>query len=235
MDSAGDDISPEDSSLPDWSRGSVAVLASGGLDSAILVGEMAKSAKRVVPIYVRFGLVWEEIERRSLERFLPALASPVVEPLMVFDMPIAPVYGRHWSTTGEDSPGADTPDEAVYLPGRNLFLTVQAGVWCHLNGVETLALAPLASNPFPDSTDAFFYGLEATINRAVGGDLRIRRPYGRLHKMEVMKRGVGMPLEATFSCIRPVGEAHCGQCNKCAERRRAFADAEMVDRTLYAA
>jgi 7-cyano-7-deazaguanine synthase len=31
-----------------------------------------------------------------------------------------------------------------------------------------------------------------------------------------------------------VGERHCGRCNKCAERRKAFADAGIADGTPYA-
>jgi 7-cyano-7-deazaguanine synthase len=41
-------------------------------------------------------------------------------------------------------------------------------------------------------------------------------------------------LELTFSCIDPQEGEHCGRCNKCAERRRAFATSGLVDRTTYA-
>jgi 7-cyano-7-deazaguanine synthase len=43
-----------------------------------------------------------------------------------------------------------------------------------------------------------------------------------------------MPLELTFSCIAPAGSLHCGQCNKCAERQRAFRLSSMPDPTRYA-
>lgn len=219
-----------------WSRGPVAVLASGGLDSAILVGELAATAPRVAPIYVRFGLLWEEVERRGLERFLAALGSARVDPLRVFEMPIRPVYGEHWSTTGRGVPDADSADEAVFLPGRNLLLVAQASVWCHLAGVPTLALGPLAGNPFPDATDPFFDAAERAANLAVEGRLQIVRPYRSLSKRAVMLRGAaaGLPLAETFSCIRPVDGRHCGACNKCAERIRAFADAGLPDATPYA-
>ena len=51
----------------------VAVLASGGLDSAILVAQLAIEGREVTPIYVRFGLAWEDVEARHLERFLASL------------------------------------------------------------------------------------------------------------------------------------------------------------------
>src|SRR5437870_608912 len=40
----------------------VAVLVSGGLDSAVLVAELLGQGSVVQPIYVRFGLAWEPTE-----------------------------------------------------------------------------------------------------------------------------------------------------------------------------
>ena len=65
-------------------------------------------------------------------------------------------------------PGSETPDEAVYLPGRNLLLTVKAAVWCRLREIETLALGCLGSNPFPDSTPEFFRDLESLLEPGDG-------------------------------------------------------------------
>src|SRR5438552_16548705 len=42
-----------------WRSGPVAVLVSGGPDSAILVGELAATSPRVVPVYGQFGMVWD--------------------------------------------------------------------------------------------------------------------------------------------------------------------------------
>ena len=98
-----------------------------------------------------------------------------------------------------------------------------------------VALATLGSNPFPDATPAFFDGYQDVVNRAIRGSVRILRPYAGLSKAEVMHRGRGLPLELTFSCIRPEAGRHCGACNKCEERRVAFAEAGLEDRTDYAA
>src|SRR5262249_12845777 len=97
----------------------LAVLVSGGLDSAILLAEPPPDGPAVPPLYVRFGLYWEEIELAHLRRFLDALAAPALRPLTVLDMPVRDLYGDHWSITGRGVPGAATPDDAVFLPGRN--------------------------------------------------------------------------------------------------------------------
>jgi len=224
----------------DWQTKPLAVLASGGLDSAALLAELAETSPEVHPLYLRFGLLWEDAEEAGLRQFLAELESPRVRPLQVFSMSLSAVYGPHWSTTGRDTPDYDSPDEAVFLPGRNLFLLVQPAVWCQLNGLVTLALGSLAANPFPDATPAFFRSFEALLAQALGlatsePQLRIVQPYRELHKSDVLKRAAPYPIHATFSCIRPQAGLHCGQCNKCAERQRAFRLLGQTDRTVYAA
>lgn len=212
----------------------LAVLISGGLDSAILLGDAVRRGERVQPLFVRCGLAWEEIELVHVCRFLAALAGDNLEPLVILEQPVRDVYGEHWSVTGRGVPSASDPDEMVFLPGRNVFLLAKPLLWCHLHGVPEVALGSLATNPFPDATPAFFRALEDVVNQAVGGAVHIRLPFAGQKKRDVMLLGRGLPLEHTFSCIRPAGELHCGQCNKCAERRHAFADAGMADPTRYA-
>lgn len=210
-----------------------AVLVSGGLDSCILVGHLLQSGLSVQPIFVRCGLRWESMEIQYLQRFLQQIAEPRLAPLVTFEMPLNDVYGPHWSLSGA-VPDADSPDEAVYLPGRNLLLIVKAAVWCQLNRIPQLALAPLGSNPFPDASDSFFHHLQTTLNHTSNQELEIVRPFGKCSKVEVMRRGAHLPLATTFSCIDPQGDIHCGHCNKCAERKAAFRDAQIPDPTRYA-
>jgi 7-cyano-7-deazaguanine synthase len=218
---------------PVTSSDALAVLTSGGLDSAILLGEALRERPAVYPVYVRHGLRWEAAELQHLHRFLEALRAPALRPLTVLEMPVADLYAGHWSLTGRGVPDADSPDEAVFLPGRNVLLLAKAMLWCELRGVPAVALAPLEGNPFPDATPAFFEAYQDVVNRGIGGAVHVLRPYAGLKKGDLMRRGRGLPLEFTFSCIRPVGGRHCGRCNKCAERRRAFADAGLADPTDY--
>jgi 7-cyano-7-deazaguanine synthase len=210
-----------------------AALVSGGLDSAILCVELLRDFPRVVPIYIRSGLRWEGAEIAALRRFLAEVSDDRLDRPVVLDEPIADVYGAHWSTIGEGIPGSETADEAVYLPGRNLLLTVKAAVWCRLRGLTTLALGSLGSNPFPDSTPGFFKRLEGLLNEAMGGALHLIRPFASLHKDAVLRRGRHLPLHLTFSCIDPVDGRHCGRCNKCAERKKGFHLAGIGDLTAY--
>ncbi|HEY7155323.1 MAG TPA: 7-cyano-7-deazaguanine synthase [Gemmataceae bacterium] len=211
----------------------LAVLVSGGLDSAVLLAESLQRHPAVWPLYIRFGLFWEAVELHHLRRFLDAVRAPALRALTILEMPVADLYGEHWSLNGVDVPAAGTPDAAVYLPGRNVLLLAKAMLWCHLHDVPALALAPLESNPFPDATADFFADYEAIVNRAIGGSVRVVRPYSEMHKEAVLRRGRHLPLQWTFSCMRPIDGLHCGVCNKCAERKDAFARAGFPDPTAY--
>ena len=200
----------------------VGVLISGGLDSAILAGRLLANGQRVQPFYIRSNLFWEAEEHAAVARFLAAIASPQLEPLVTLALPLDDLYQGHWSFTGRDVPDADTPDEAVYLPGRNALLIVKAALWCQMHGIRQLALAPLGNNPFPDAGDEFFASLQSALNRMGQRELEILRPFAELNKRQVMLLADGLPLELTFSCIAPRDGLHCGQCNKCGERQAAF-------------
>lgn len=212
----------------------LAILISGGLDSAILLGDSLRQNIDVFPIFMRCGLAWESVELAYLERYLHALRTPNLQTLTILDQPVADLYGDHWSVTGKNVPDASTPDEAVFLPGRNVLLLSKSLLWCHLHKIPGLALGSLQSNPFPDATPEFFANLERVLNQAVEGHVRILRPFAGMKKKQVMKLGVGLPLEHSFSCIQPRDSLHCGACNKCFERQQAFRDAAMTDPTRYA-
>ena len=198
----------------------IGVLASGGLDSCILIGHLLEQGQAVRPFYIRSGLFWEAAEHRALERFLDAIATPKLQRLVTLELPLADVYGEHWSITGRHVPGAESPDEAVFLPGRNALLVIKAALWCQLHGIGQLALGTLGSNPFSDATNDFFADIESALNRAVPARVQLLRPFDGFDKRRVMELGRPLPLELTLSCIAPLDGRHCGRCNKCAEPTR---------------
>lgn len=212
-----------------------AVLVSGGLDSCVMVVSQTRSARRVSPVYVRCGLVWESEELERLNAFLAAVAHPRIDPVQVLDLPMSDVYGRLWHTSGVGIPGYHEADERWEIPGRNLVLMVKAAVWCRLNSVGGIALGILGSNPFSDATTEFFEGLERTLSRGLDFPLRLLRPLAGMSKAEVIRMGQDLPLELTLSCAEPRKGVHCGVCGKCKERIDAFAEAGTPDPTTYAA
>ncbi len=211
------------------------LLLSGGLDSTALLCRMLEAGERVQPFYVRSDVAWADAETQAVHRLCQALAGPNLLPLVTLELPLADLYQSHWSVTGTAAPGADSPDEAVFMPGRNLLLVMKAAIWCQMHGIGELAMAPLSTNPFPDATPDFFTAFEQTLALAGPGPVRLLRPVAELSKSELIRQGRAYPLELSFSCISPQRGQHCGVCNKCAERQNAYAAAGMRDPTVYAA
>lgn len=214
--------------------GRTGILLSGGIDSAVLVGKLLRDGRRIVPFYVRMGCLWEVAELEMARRFLAAIACPSLAELVVFEMPVADLYDRHWSLSGRAVPDQSTPDEAVYLPGRNPLLLLKPALWCRMHGVPQLAIATLSNNPFDDARPEFFVSFEKMVRDATGGSVDIVRPFEHLAKRSVVELGRDLPLELTFSCLAPVNGLHCGRCNKCAERHKALNHLEAGDPTRYA-
>jgi len=212
----------------------VAVLASGGLDSSVLVAEMARAAE-VHPIYVKCGLAWEQVELKGLQAFLNALDNPNVMPLTVLAAPVTELYGDHWSLSGKDVPDADAPDEKVFLPGRNILLIGLAAIWCGTHDVSRIAIGSLAGNPFPDATSEFFASFAHALSLGLRHEIKVDAPWLGLHKDDVVRLYKDLPLELTFTCMAPQRGKHCGRCNKCRERQVAFEKSGITDRTDYAA
>ena len=212
-----------------------AVLLSGGLDSAVLLAEEAARGT-VQPIYVAAGLAWESAERSIVDALLESDAlRGRARDLVALSVDMRDVYAAsHWAVTGTP-PAYHTPDEDVYLPGRNIVLLSKAGVYCATAGIDRLVLGTLGHNPFPDATPEFRDAMARALSLGLAHDLEVHAPYAALDKSEVIRRGaaLGLPLELTMSCMNPLPQ-HCGACSKCRERHNAFIDAEVPDPTAYA-
>lgn len=214
-------------------RSAIAVLVSGGMDSSILLVDLAKTGCRVYPVYLEHGLYWESVELQHLKSFLAEIDNTNIERLTVLKQPVDDLYDEHWSMTGKNVPDEFTEDDAVYLPGRNLLLLAKVGVWCSLNKISKLALAPLKGNPFSDNSDEFYSSMEQSLKIALGSAVKVIRPFSTKSKDEVIALGGDLPLSLTFSCIKPIDGLHCGTCNKCAERIQAYTKLGQQDQTEY--
>jgi 7-cyano-7-deazaguanine synthase len=209
------------------------VLCSGGLDSAVLVALEAREYL-VKPVYVSVGLAWEHAERAMLDRLLPKL-GPRVEPAARLAVDMLDVYpAAHWAVRGTP-PKYDSPDEEVYLEGRNIVLLSKAAVFAAREGITRVALGPLAGNPFPDATNEFFSAMARALSIGLDHPIDVVTPLATLHKGDVIKLGatLGVPLELTMSCMNPQGDLHCGKCSKCRERQDGFIEAGIADPTKY--
>ena len=212
-----------------------AVLFSSGLDSAVLAAAEART-REVHPIYVSAGLAWEREELAAVDRLLATPAYRTLAPIARLTFTVSDLYSpTHWALRGTP-PAFDTPDEDVYLTGRNIILLSKAGIYCVQKKLSRIAIGPLAGNPFPDATPEFFAAMSRMLSMGLAHEVAIDAPFIAMHKSDVIRLGANLevPFELTLSCMNPRHGLHCGQCSKCRERRDAFHEAGIEDPTAYA-
>jgi 7-cyano-7-deazaguanine synthase len=221
-----------------------AVLLSGGLDSAVLLADEAARVgpADVQPIYVSVGLAWEAAERAMVARLLAAPPFHGLRPLASLSVDMRDVYApSHWAVRGTP-PAYHTPDEDVYLPGRNIILLAKAAVFCAVASLSRIVLGTLAHNPFPDATDQFRTTLARALSLGLAHAIMIDAPFAGRSKADVTRCGIelGVPFDYTLSCMSPAAGdlpgtfVHCGTCSKCRERHDAFVELGVTDTTVYA-
>jgi len=189
----------------------------------------------VHPVYVSVGLAWEANELAMLAALLATAPYASLAPLARLSFPAGDLYSStHWAIVGTP-PGFDTPDEDVYLTGRNVMLLSKAGIHCAQKRIPRIAIGPLAGNPFPDATPEFFASMSRTLSLGLAHDITIDAPLAHMHKSDVVRLGLELdvPLELTLSCMNPDQGRHCGRCSKCRERRDAFLEIGANDPTEY--
>jgi 7-cyano-7-deazaguanine synthase len=212
-----------------------AVLFSSGLDSAVLAVSEARRS-RVHPVYVSAGLAWEREELAAVDRLLASPAYRALAPVARLTFTVEDLYpATHWALRGTP-PAFDTPDEDVYLTGRNIVLLSKASIYCAQQKLSRIAIGPLTGNPFPDATPEFFGTMARALSLGLAHEISIDAPFVEMDKSDVIRLGaeLGVPFELTLSCMNPRQGLHCGQCSKCRERRDAFHEAGIEDPTRYA-
>lgn len=220
------------------SENGVAVLFSAGLDSAVLLAHAARehAPSPVQPIYVSAGLAWEAEEHAAAARLLASGAyPPTVQPLVSLAVDMRDVFpATHWAVRGEP-PAYDTPDEDVYIEGRNIVLLSKTAVFMARRGLRRVLIGPLAGNPFPDASPEFFAAIARALSLGLAAPIAIDAPFLRMDKSGVIGLGrqLGVPFELTLSCMQPADGIHCGRCSKCRERIDAFKQAGGGDPTVY--
>lgn len=188
------------------------------------------------PLYVSVGLAWEAQERAAAEVVLAENGTPGdVGRLVTLGADMHDVYpATHWAIKGT-APAYDTPDEDVYIEGRNIVLLAKASVFMARASINRVFLGPLAGNPFPDASTEFFEAMARALSIGLDSPIEIETPFAAMHKADVIKLGasLGVAMEVSLSCMQPVGGVHCGRCSKCRERIEGFREAGVEDRTLY--
>jgi 7-cyano-7-deazaguanine synthase len=128
--------------------------------------------------------------------------------------------------------------DPIIVPFRNgVFLAVTVAYAASV-GADTILYGAHGSDEenYPDCRREFYKAFEVAAKLGTETQITIDAPFSGLTKAEMLSRGVelGVPIHLTWSCYRN-GPLHCGACESCNNRRKAFREAGIHDPTKYEA
>ena len=198
------------------------VLASGGLDSSILLYLLKREHVELLPIHVDYGQLAERREWLALKRFCTKAKLPTPIRVDARGLGLVPSGLTRRSKRWERDP---------FFPGRNLLLVSIAAALGYTRGFRSVAIGLVANALYPDQTKEFVRVAQTAISESTGAKFQVGAPLLRLSKTDVVLLGrrLGAPIPLTYSCQRG-GSFPCGRCSSCTDRASALTAARPPSR-----
>ena len=218
------------------------VVFSGGIDSVC-------TAAYLMSRYELYGISFAYGQRASREvetarRFAGMLG---MKDHAVVDIGFMKgLYGDSNVLTDSEAEMPASFEYSIVVPVRNAVFLSVASAWAYSLGASLVAYgAHTGDSRYPDCRPAFSDMMEGAMNLGeedgirdgIRTAIRVWSPYKEgISKGGLLRIGLdalGDSIFEAWSCYSS-GDLHCGVCESCRNRRRAFAESGIEDRTKYA-
>ena len=208
------------------------VVLSGGPDSTTVAYWAKKRGYCLNAISFRYGQIAIKETNCAQE-----IAEKLRVPIKVIDLsPLKEVFGEVTSLCNMDIPMTPYFSQPILVPFRNaIFLSVAVSYAASICADKILYGAQGSDEPFyPDCRREFYEAFEKAAQLGTDMKISIEAPFSGTPKSEIIKIGanLGVPFEITWSCYFNKLQ-HCGKCESCINRKKAFEEAGIYDPTEY--
>jgi 7-cyano-7-deazaguanine synthase len=208
------------------------IVLSGGPDSAVVAYWAKKEGYDLYPITFNYGQIAVK-ETKAAEKIAESLGAKT----KIVDLSaLKGVFGDVTSLCNSEIPLTAEFSQPIIVPFRNaIFLSVAVSYAVSVGADRIFYGAHGSDEPFyPDCRREFYEAFEKTAQLGTGEHIIIQAPFSGKLKSEVIKKGaeLGVPYEFTWSCYRDA-EKHCGKCESCVNRKKAFQDSGIADPSKY--
>jgi 7-cyano-7-deazaguanine synthase len=216
----------------------VVVLCSGGMDSVTALYWARREHEVVAVVSFDYGSKHNHREipfaiehARRLDVRHETIALDFVDRLFASDLL------RSGGAVPDGHYAAENMKQTV-VPFRNaIMLSIACGFAESVNATGLVIAAHTGDHTiYPDCREDFMQAMADAMRLGTYANVQLLRPFIALTKAQIAAEGtrLGVDFARTWSCYKG-GEIHCGTCGTCVERREAFADAGLLDPTVYAA
>ena len=227
--------------MPPSERPLAVVLASGGMDSCVVLALAARDY-RVAALHATYGQRTAARELRAFEALADFYQVPPERRLVVDLSHLAAIGGSVLTDRSvavpEGEPSRDTIPP-TYVPFRNANLLAVAAAWAEVLGAEKIFYGAMEedSSGYPDCREVFVEAFNRLVAVGTRPETRLEvvAPLLHLSKGEVVRLGLklGAPFHLTWSCYQGE-EVACGRCESCRLRLKGFREAGATDPIPYA-
>jgi 7-cyano-7-deazaguanine synthase len=214
----------------------VVAIYSGGMDSTVLLYHLRSQGYDVRALSVDYG----QRHRKELDSarsicHMVGISHEVADLRGITHL----LKGNSLTASEIEVPEGHYAEESMkvtIVPNRNMIMLSVAIGYAISLGAQYVAYGAHAGDHtiYPDCRPEFAAALNTAALLADWHQVELLRPFVRLTKSEIAKRGaeLNVPFELTWSCYKG-GERHCGLCGTCVERAEAFNLAGLQDPTDY--
>ncbi len=224
-------------------------IVSGGLDSTCYAALLARDYDMYLMTFVYGQRAMREIERaRYFAKVLKAKGHEVVDISFMKSL-----YGSSNALTDSGQTISPRFTQNLVVPARNAVFIAIATAWAMSIGARIVAYGAHTGDAanYPDCRPAFVKAINKALNLTQSHRIARSQPKEvfvispamiNLDKSALLEAGhevLGDRIFRTWSCysdgvLSGRERIHCGRCESCINRKKAFISARIKDRTKYA-
>lgn len=209
------------------------VILSGGPDSVTVAYWAKAQGYDVTAITFDYG----QKAQHEIEIAAEIAAGLGIEHKIVDLSNLSEIYMGVTSLVDKDIDITSEFTDPIIVPFRNgVFMAVTVAYADGVGANHIFYGAHGSDEPFyPDCRREFYEAFQKAAQLGTEKPIEIKSPFSDVYKSGIIKAAVelGVPLEKTWSCYLN-GPVHCGACESCHNRQKAFKEAGVPDPTEYA-
>jgi 7-cyano-7-deazaguanine synthase len=208
------------------------IVLSGGPDSATVAYWAKKQGYQIYPITFKYGQIAVK-ETEAAQKIAQNLNTNT----KIIDLSnLKDIFVGATSLVSREIPLTSEFSAPIIVPFRNaIFLSAAVAYAVTLGANKIFYGAQGSDEPFyPDCRREFYEAFEKAARLGTCEEIDIKAPFSGSKKSDLIKEGkkLGVPFELTWSCYLD-GNIHCGKCESCTNRKKAFKEANVDDPTEY--